>query len=230
MWPGRSLDMVEPNPYSWSVTIVSLSGLESDERNHRSEWKPNSWGMFLNTGVSMRQVRASHTSVRYNVYMRPSGITRNFLVVLRRFWHSIFVRKICRRLWDYSEFDQYSLRLGIFFQFSGMKWDVLRFHVFFFFGILNFGIGIPIWWLFNSRILKKKMTRISSIGNGIGILLPMGVPEIGTKNWNSQPTSGAPWQPWEGGGHHGWHVCVFYLALASISLGTSVSGVRRPNI
>jgi hypothetical protein len=26
--------------YSWSVTIVSLSGLESDETNHRSEWKP----------------------------------------------------------------------------------------------------------------------------------------------------------------------------------------------
>jgi hypothetical protein len=32
----------QAHPYSWSVTIVSLSGLESDETNHRSEWKPNS--------------------------------------------------------------------------------------------------------------------------------------------------------------------------------------------
>jgi hypothetical protein len=29
---GRSLVMVEPKPYSWSVTIVSLSGLESDKQ------------------------------------------------------------------------------------------------------------------------------------------------------------------------------------------------------
>jgi hypothetical protein len=72
--------------------------------------------MFLDTGVSTHQARASHTSVRYNIYVRPCGITRNFLVVLRRFWHSVFVRKICRRLQGYSEFDQYSLRLGIFFQ------------------------------------------------------------------------------------------------------------------
>ncbi len=73
--------------YSWLVTIVSLSGLESDEMKHRSEWKPNFWGMFLDTGVSTRQVHASHTSIRYNVYVRPRGITRNFLVVLCHFWH-----------------------------------------------------------------------------------------------------------------------------------------------
>ena len=53
-------------------------------------------------------------------------------------------------------------------------------------GIPNFGIGIPIWWLFNSGI-QKKPTGIPKIWNGIGILLPMRVPEIGTKNWNSQP-------------------------------------------
>ncbi len=32
----------QAHSYSWSVTIVSLSGQESDERSHRSEWKPNS--------------------------------------------------------------------------------------------------------------------------------------------------------------------------------------------
>ncbi len=55
------------------------------------------------------------------------------------------------------------------------------------FGILNLGIGVLIWQFSNSRILKKNLlTRISGIGNEIGIPLPMGVPEIGTKNWNSQ--------------------------------------------
>ncbi len=52
---------------------------------------------------------------------------------------------------------------------------------------LNFGIRIPIWWLFNIGILKKNPTRISRIKNRIWILLPIGDPEIGTKNWNSQP-------------------------------------------
>jgi hypothetical protein len=56
-----------------------------------------------------------------------------------------------------------------------------------FFGILNFGIGIPISRFFNSGIRKKNPTVIFGIKNGIGIQLPMGVPEIGTKNWNSQP-------------------------------------------
>jgi hypothetical protein len=35
---------------------------------------------------------------------------------------------------------------------------------------------------------KKILTGIFGIKNGIGIPLPMGVPEIGTKNWNSQPS------------------------------------------
>ncbi len=50
-------------------------------------------------------------------------------------------------------------------------------------------IGIPIWWVFNSGILLKSSDRnIPGIWNGIGILLPRGVPEIGTKNWKSQPS------------------------------------------
>jgi hypothetical protein len=72
--------------------------------------------MFLNTGVSMRQVHASHFSAWYKVYVRPLGITRNFLVVLHHLWHSVFARKTCRRLQGYSEFGRYSLCLGIFFQ------------------------------------------------------------------------------------------------------------------
>jgi hypothetical protein len=38
-----------------------------------------------------------------------------------------------------------------------------------------------------SEFQKKNPTRIFEIEKGIGILLTMGVPEIGTKNWNSQP-------------------------------------------
>ncbi len=71
------------------------------------------------------------------------------------------------------------------------------------FWIPNFGIGIPIWWLFNSGILKTIPTRISGIRNGIGILLTMGVPEIGTKNWNSQPSLD---------GCSEWYVSVVFLA------------------
>jgi hypothetical protein len=59
----------------------------------------------------------------------------------------------------------------------------------FFFGIPNFGIGIPISQFFNSGIcLKFFLTGIFGIGNRSGIPLPMGVPEIGTENWNSQPS------------------------------------------
>jgi hypothetical protein len=39
-----------------------------------------------------------------------------------------------------------------------------------------------------SEFEKKNPTGIFGIKNGIGILLPMGVQEIGTKNWNSQPS------------------------------------------
>jgi hypothetical protein len=52
--------------------------------------------MFLDTGVSTHQARASHTSTWYKVYVRPCRITRNFLVVLHHFWHSVFARKILR--------------------------------------------------------------------------------------------------------------------------------------
>ncbi len=48
---------------------------------------------------------------------------------------------------------------------------------------------ILIGWLFNSEIWKK--TWMPGIQNRIGILLPMGVPEIGTKNQNSQPRANA---------------------------------------
>ncbi len=109
-WHGRA------HPYSWSVTIFSLNGLESDKMNHRSEWKPNSWGMFLNIGVSTRQAPASHTSTQYKVYKRPCRITRSFLAVLCHFWHLVFPRKICRQLRGHSDFGQYSLCVGIFFQ------------------------------------------------------------------------------------------------------------------
>jgi hypothetical protein len=40
---------------------------------------------------------------------------------------------------------------------------------------------------------KNFPTRIFGIKNGIGILLPMGVPEIGTENWNSQPRLKISW-------------------------------------
>ncbi len=53
------------------------------------------------------------------------------------------------------------------------------------FGIPNFRIRILIRLLFSGRN-QKKSDRNIQIKNGIGVLLPMGVPEIGTKNWNSQ--------------------------------------------
>ncbi len=39
-----------------------------------------------------------------------------------------------------------------------------------------------------SEFQKQNPTGIFRIVNGIGILSPMGVPEIRTKNWNSQPS------------------------------------------
>jgi hypothetical protein len=41
--------------------------------------------------------------------------------------------------------------------------------------------------------------------------------------WAEGPTA-------EGGGSHGWHVCVFYLALDSFYYVHGVSSVRQPNI
>ncbi len=70
----------------------------------------------LLSGVSTRQMRASLIPTRYQVYVRPHGTTRNFLTVLRRFWHSVSTRKIYCRLQGYSKFGRYSLCSGIFFQ------------------------------------------------------------------------------------------------------------------
>jgi hypothetical protein len=41
---------------------------------------------------------------------------------------------------------------------------------------------------FSTAELKKNLTRIFGIKNGIEIPLPMGASEIGRKNWNSQPS------------------------------------------
>jgi hypothetical protein len=54
-------------------------------------------------------------------------------------------------------------------------------------GIPKIEIGIPIFWLSRNWNFKIKTTGIFGIVNGIGVLPLMGVPEIGTKNWNSQP-------------------------------------------
>jgi hypothetical protein len=43
------------------------------------------------------------------------------------------------------------------------------------------------------KFQKKNPTVIFGIENGSGIPLPMGVPEIGTKNWNSQPNCQRPY-------------------------------------
>ncbi len=65
----------------------------------------------------------------------------------------------------------------------------------------NLNYNLSIFQQQNSK--RKKPTRISRIKIGIGILLLMGVPEIGTKNWNSQPRSTScpyyrrvPTMPW----------------------------------
>jgi hypothetical protein len=63
-----------------------------------------------------------------------------------------------------------------------MQDEVYIIPTFIFFGIPNFGIGIPISRFFNSEIRKKNPTGIFGIENGIGIPLTMGNPEIGTKN------------------------------------------------
>jgi hypothetical protein len=43
--------------------------------------------------------------------------------------------------------------------------------------------------VFSTADFKKNLTGIIGIKNGIGIPQPMGVAEIGTKNWNSQPSA-----------------------------------------
>jgi hypothetical protein len=62
------------------------------------------------------------------------------------------------------------------------KMGCIEFQCLLFFGIPNFGIGIPFSQFFNSGIQKQNLTRIFGIKNGMGIPLLMGVPEIRTKN------------------------------------------------
>jgi hypothetical protein len=55
-------------------------------------------------------------------------------------------------------------------------------------GIPNFANRNSNFLTFQTSEFKRNHpTGISGIKNRIGIPLPMGVPEIGTKNWNSQP-------------------------------------------
>ncbi len=75
----------------------------------------------LSSSVSMHQARASPIPA----YMRPCRSTRNFLTVLRNFWHSISTKKTYRRFWGCSKFGQYSLRLGIFFH-QDLRWSYAK--------------------------------------------------------------------------------------------------------
>jgi hypothetical protein len=107
----------QAHPYSWLVTIVSLSGLERVKKQTTEVCEnqaPEACSSL--SGVSMRQAHASPILAWYYVYMRPRRITQNFLAVLRHFWHSVFMGKICRQLQGYSKFSRYSLRSDIFFQ------------------------------------------------------------------------------------------------------------------
>jgi hypothetical protein len=68
-------------------------------------------------------VRCQHASGMCQSHSHPvlslreaSRNSRNFLRVLRPFWHSVSTRKICRQLRGYSKFGRYSLHSGIFFQ------------------------------------------------------------------------------------------------------------------
>jgi hypothetical protein len=57
-------------------------------------------------------------------------------------------------------------------------------------GILNFANCNSSFLTFQTSELQKiNPTGISGIENEIGIPLLMGVPEIRTKNWNSQPST-----------------------------------------
>jgi hypothetical protein len=70
---------------------------------------------------------------------------------------------------------------------SYVNWGVLNSYAHFF---LEFQISeLEFRFLDFSTVefKNKNPTGIFGIENGIRIPLPMGVPEIGTKNWNSQP-------------------------------------------
>jgi hypothetical protein len=63
-------------------------------------------------------------------------------------------------------------------------------HTFIFFGIPNFSDSEFQFLIFLTAEFEKNFpTGIFGIENGIGIPLAMGVPEIGTENWNSQPST-----------------------------------------
>jgi hypothetical protein len=69
-----------------------------------------------------------------------------------------------------------------------MQDEVYWIPTFIFFGIPNFGMEFRFLEFSTAEFEKKNLTRILGIEKGIGIPLPMGVPEIGTKNRNSQPS------------------------------------------
>jgi hypothetical protein len=72
-------------------------------------------------------------------------------------------------------------------------------------------IRIPIFWLSRHWNFKKIPTGISGIKNRIVISLPMGVPEIGTENQNSQPRCHG--LSWEARFHLGWR---FFLPMGPL--------------
>ncbi len=104
------------HPYSWLVTIVSLRSRNVMKQTTEVSGIQIPEACSLLSGVSPHQVLASAIPARYYISVSPSGIMWNFLAILCSSRHSFFMRKICLQLWGYSEFDQYSLRWGIFFQ------------------------------------------------------------------------------------------------------------------
>ncbi len=104
------------HPYSWLVTIVSLRSRKMMKQTTEVSGNQTPEACSSLSCVSTCQASASPIPARYYIYMRHYGITQNFLTVLHCFWHSVPTRKICRQLQGYSEFGQYSLRLGLFFQ------------------------------------------------------------------------------------------------------------------
>ncbi len=68
-----------------------------------------------------------------------------------------------------------------------MRWGVLNSYVYFFWNS-EFWNRNSDFSAFQQQNSKKNPTGIFGIKNIIKILLPMGVPEIRTKDWNSQPS------------------------------------------
>ncbi len=116
---------------------------------------------------------------------------RSHLLVLCRYWlgRKIAIAGDFTYIHTSKHLKAYQLTYS---EWCYMQNEVYWIPKFIFFRIPNFKIGIPISWFFNSGIQKKNPTLIFGIENGIGILLTMGVPEIRTENWNSQPSSCTP--------------------------------------